>query len=140
MRNRLFHNAKNFLPFLGFSIMAGFLSALAGTAFKLGAEWVIHFSGDLYEGARRSVWWIAALILGAAALGLLAACIVSLAQSCKGGGIPTSVAAVRGIASFSWLPSVLVLPFSALVTFLGGVPLGTEGPCVQMSREVCLTD
>ena len=127
---------KNTLPFLGFSILAGFFSAVAGIAFKLGAEGAIHLSAAIYGSVRQQPVWIPVLVLGTAGLGLLASLVVSRAQSCKGGGIPASAAAVRGIVSFNWLSSVFVLPFSALLTFLGGLPLGTEGPCVQMGTAI----
>ncbi len=136
MQNRLYNNTRNLLPYLGFSIIAGFLSAVVGTVFKLGAECVIHLSGTIYDATRQNPLWLPALVIGAAVLGLIASFVVSLAQSCKGGGIPTSVAAIRGIVRFNWLPSVLVLPFSALLTFFCGLPLGTEGPCVQMGTAI----
>ena len=127
---------KNTLPFLGFSIIAGLISALWGTAFKLGAEWVIHLSSAAYGAVQQVPIWIPLLLIGAAVLGLGASILVSHAQSCKGGGIPTAVAAVRGIVDFPWLQSALILPFSALITFLSGLPLGTEGPCVQMGTAI----
>ena len=136
MKEHRCHNRKRVLPFLLFSAITGFLSAIIGTAFKLGAEGVIHLSKAIYGAVRQFPLWIPILVIGAAILGLLASFVVSLAQSCKGGGIPSSVAAVRGITPFRWLPSVLVLPFSALLTFLGGLPLGTEGPCVQMGTAI----
>ena len=136
MKNKLFPNAKNTLPYFGFSALTGCLSALLGTAFKLGAEGVIHLSGTLYAAARQAPLWLPVLIIGAALLGLAASFIVSRFHSCKGGGIPTSVAAVRGMFTFRWLPSIFVLPFSALLTFFSGVPLGTEGPCVQMGTAI----
>lgn len=135
MKNCL-HNTKRILPFLGFSILTGFLSALFGMAFKLGAEWAIHLSADVYTAVGKAPLWSALLVLGVAGLGLVSGCILSRAQSCKGGGIPSSVAAVRGIVDFKWLQSILILPFSALITFLSGLPLGTEGPCVQMGTAI----
>lgn len=135
MKNCL-HNTKRILPFLGFSVIAGLISALWGTAFKLGAEWVIHLSAHVYNAVRQVPLWSPLLVLCVAALGLISGCIISRAQSCKGGGIPSSVAAVRGIVDFKWLQSILILPFSALITFLSGLPLGTEGPCVQMGTAI----
>ena len=136
MKNYLYNDTKRILPFLGLSIVTGFLSAVIGTAFKLGAEGVIHLSATIYSAVRQNWLWIPVLVISAAALGLLASFVVSRAQSCKGGGIPASAAAVRGIVSFNWLSSVLVLPFSALLTFFCGLPLGTEGPCVQMGTAI----
>ena len=70
MQNRLYKHTKSILPFILFSILAGFLSAVAGTAFKLGAEWVIHLSATLYGAVRQNALLLPVLILGAAALGL----------------------------------------------------------------------
>lgn len=137
MRDRLCNHIKNLLlPCLVFSVAAGLLSALWVTAFKLTAEGVVHLSASIYGGVRANPMWLAALVPGAAVLGLGASFIFSLSHSCRGGGIPTSVAAIRGIVSFKWLASVFVLPISALLTFLCGLPLGTEGPCVQMGTAI----
>ena len=136
MKKHCCHRQNSILPFLVFSMITGFFSAVIGTAFKLGAEGVIHLSGTIYSAVRQYPVWLPALLLGTAALGLLASYVVSAAQSCKGGGIPSSVAAVQGITGFPWLPSVFVLPFSALITFFCGLPLGTEGPCVQMGTAI----
>ena len=136
MQKRVYKNIKKMLPYVGFSVIAGFLSAILGTVFKLGAEGIIHLSGTIYGTVRQNPIWLPLLVVGAAAVGLVASGIVSRADSCKGGGIPTSVAAVRGMVRFRWLVSVLVLPFSALLTFFCGLPLGTEGPCVQMGTAI----
>ena len=101
MKKHRFHNRNGIFPFLVFSIVTGFLSAVIGTAFKLGAEGVIHLSGAIYGAVRQFPLWIPALVIGAAVLGLLASFVVSAAQSCKGGGIPSSVAAVRGITELN---------------------------------------
>ncbi len=137
MCNRLFNHIKNLLlPCLVFSVAAGLLSAIIVTAFKLAAEAVIHLSGSIYDAVRTNPVWLPVLILGAAAIGLAASFILSFSHSCKGGGIPTSVAAIRGIVNFNWIKTIFLLPFSALLTYLCGVPLGTEGPCVQMGTAI----
>ncbi len=137
MSNRFTNYIKNQLfPCLAFSAVTGFISAILVTAFKLASEYVIHASTSIYGIVRRHPVWLLLLVLGAAAVGLAASFVLSLSRSCRGGGIPTSVAAIRGIVSFKWLAGILVLPFSALLTYFGGVPLGTEGPCVQMGTAI----
>ncbi len=137
MQNRLFNHIKNLLlPCLGFSVAAGFFSAILVTAFKVAAEFVIHLSSSVYSTVRTNPAWILLLVLGAAAIGLISSFILSYSHSCRGGGIPTSVAAIRGMVSFKWIKSVFLLPVSALLTFLCGLPLGTEGPCVQMGTAI----
>ena len=137
MNNRLLNHIKNLLlPCLAFSLTAGFLSAALVTAFKVAAEWVISLSSSLYGAVREKPVWLPLLLLGAAVIGLVSSFIFSKSRSCRGGGIPTSVAAIRGLVSFRWFASIFILPFSALLTFLGGLPLGTEGPCVQMGTAI----
>lgn len=137
MFSRLNNHVKNLLlPCVIFSVAAGILSAIIVTLFKLAAEEVIHLSSGIYAAVRTNPVWIPVLILGAAVIGLIASFILSSSHSCRGGGIPTSVAAIRGIVSFNWIKTVILLPFSALLTYLCGVPLGTEGPCVQMGTAI----
>ena len=137
MENRFTIHIKNLLfPCLCFGMTTGFISAIVVTAFKLAAEWVIHHSVGIYDAVRQKPLWLPLLVPGAALIGLTASFILSYSRSCRGGGIPTSVAAIRGIVSFKWLAGVLILPFSALLTYFCGVPLGTEGPCVQMGTAI----
>lgn len=137
MKKHSAHHIKNLLlPCLFFSILTGFLSAVLTTLFKLAAEWVIHLSGSIHGKVAADAKWLLLLVLGCAAIGLAASVILSRSRSCRGGGIPTSVAAIKGMMSFKWLASILILPFSALLTFLCGIPLGTEGPCVQMGTAI----
>ena len=130
------HITQLLLPCIGFSALAGFWAALLTTAFKLLAEWVVHISASVYSAARDNPLILPLLLLGAAAIGLISSLILSVSHSCRGGGIPTSVAAICGIFSFKWLATLLLLPISACLTFLAGIPLGTEGPCVQMGTAV----
>lgn len=136
MKHHFCHNAKRLLPFLLFSAAAGFLSAVFCIAFKFGAEGAIHLSSRVYAAVRQNPVWIPVLAIGAAALGLYASVVVSFVPSCKGGGIPSSVAAIGGTTRFNWWTSIFILPFTALLTFFCGLPLGTEGPCVQMGTAI----
>ncbi len=127
---------KSICSCIFFSILAGLFSALIITAFKIAAEKIIHLSAGIYNLVRENPIWLPLLLSLAGIIGFFASFIVSKFESCRGGGIPTSVAAIRGLFSFRWLSSVIILPFSALITFFVGVPLGTEGPCVQMGTAI----
>lgn len=137
MRKKFIDNMKNlFLPCIGFSVVAGFLSAVIITVFKLIAELVIQLSVTVYGVVRVTPALIPLLVLGTAAIGLIASFIYPLSRSSRGGGIPSSVAAIRGILNFRWWACIIILPFSALMSFFCGLPLGTEGPCVQLGTAV----
>lgn len=137
MHTKLYNYFRNLLlPCVFLSALAGFVTAIIITAFKHLADLVIRCSYAIYGSVRENPAWLPLLILGAAALGLAVSFILTRSHSCRGGGIPNSVAAIRGIVSFKWVASIFLLPLSALMTFLCGIPLGTEGPCVQMGTAV----
>ena len=56
--------------------------------------------------------------------------------SVRGGGIPTSIGILRGIITFKWLRTLLGVFIVSLGSFLIGVPLGNEGPSVQIGTAV----
>ena len=131
------HYIKNLLlPCLIFSIITGVISSLFVMAFKIASSHVVELSVRIYEYVRVNPMMLPLLVIGAAALGFIASLIIAFSHSCRGGGIPTSIAAIRGIVNFNWIKSIFFLPISALISFLAGVPLGTEGPCVQMGTAV----
>lgn len=137
MKKHHSHYIKNLLiPCLVFSVIIGVISSIIVTAFKIGANHVGDLSLAIYKTVRLNPIMLPLLILGAAALGFVASLIITYSHSCRGGGIPTSVAAIRGIVNFNWKKSIFFLPISALITFLSGIPLGTEGPCVQMGTAI----
>lgn len=136
-RDRSINYLKNILiPCLFLSGVAGILTGALIFLFKLVANLIIHESIDIYAAARSNPEYILPIILGAAVLGALAYVLLRVAPECKGGGIPTAVAALRGFVSFGWIKSIFVLFSSAMITFFAGVPLGNEGPSVQMGCAV----
>ena len=131
------HYIKNLLlPCLVFSVFTGVFSSVIITAFKHAVSLVVGLSEKIYDTVRANPAWLPLLIAGTAMLGLASALILTFAHGCRGGGIPTSIASIRGIADFQWIESIFILPISTMITFLSGVPLGTEGPCVQLGTAV----
>jgi H+/Cl- antiporter ClcA len=85
---------------------------------------------------------IPVLIAGMALAGWLAASIRKYAPEARGGEIPTAITILCGIVPFHWIKSLLSVFGSAMLTYFCGVPLGNEGPSVQMGtatiRLLCL--
>lgn len=137
MRSKFYNHIIKFLfPCVIFSALTGFWAAILITAFKFAAEWAIRASVLAYETVRANPIWLPVLIIAAALIGVAQSLILSKSHSCKGGGIPSSVAAIKGILGFRWFSGIILLPISSLLTFLAGLPLGTEGPCVQMGTAI----
>ncbi len=131
------HHIKNLLlPCLIFSIGTGVFSSIFITLFKIAVSFIVDASGNIYDTVRSTPAWLPVLIIGAAVLGLMSALILTAFKDSRGGGIPASIAAIRGITGFKWIEGLFILPFSTFITFLSGVPLGTEGPCVQMGTAI----
>ncbi len=123
-------------PCLAFSLLTGVLTGIVIYLFKICAGWVVKASLALYSFVREHPIWLPCLLLGAALLGLLSAIFLKHNKNSRGGGIPTSVAILRGLIDFHWAKNLFGLFLSSLLTFLGGVPLGTEGPSVQMGTAI----
>ena len=124
------------LPLVLFSVMTGVLTGAVIFAFKLASSAVIELSGDIYAFVRATPSLIPVLIVGAAVIGLVAAIILCIDPDCRGGGIPTAIATLQGATVIQKTFSLPIIFLSSLLTYLCGVPLGTEGPSVQMGTVV----
>ncbi len=124
------------LPCLALASAIGVLTGGVIVLFRLAATAVIGLSERIYAFVRADVRFLPLLILGAAALGLFSALVLKLARDARGGGIPTAVAAIRGLVPLKWVQGLFALFFTSLMTFLGGVPLGNEGPSVLMGASI----
>lgn len=128
---------KNLLiPCFLLSAVTGSLTGCVIFLFKLVSSHVISLSNTIYGYVREHPQYLPLLLLGALILGLLASLILHYAKDCRGGGIPTAVASVRGLLPLKWIQGLFALFGSAMLTYLGGVPLGNEGPSVQMGTSL----
>ena len=124
------------IPYILFPMIVGVLSGVLIFLFKLASSAVMHLSEQIYGFVRQNPVYLPALILGVAAIGVVSAVILKYAKECRGGGIPTAVASIRGLIPLKWIQGIFALFGSALLTYLAGVPLGNEGPSVQMGAAV----
>ncbi len=137
MKTKHFTYIQNILiPCLLFSILTGVFTGGLIFLFKLTTSYIVSFSMDAYAFVRSEPLFLPLLCVGAAVLGLCAAWLLCQAPTCRGGGIPTSVAVLRGLIDFHWVKSIFMLYVSASLSYLGGMPLGNEGPSVQMGTAV----
>lgn len=134
--NRLTYIKHILLPCVIFSMVTGVFTGSLIFGFNVAASWVMALSDGVYAYVRENPLFLPLLLLGAAALGLIAAFILRWEPNCCGGGIPTAIAQLRGLISFHWLRSLILLFSSTMITFFCGIPLGNEGPSVQMGTAV----
>ena len=124
------------LPYFVFPTVVGVVSGLVIFAFKVASSHVMHKSEEVYSFVRQNPVYLPLLILAAALIGALSAVILKLAKECRGGGIPTAVATIRGLIPLRWAECLIGLFGSSMLTYFAGVPLGNEGPSVQMGAAV----
>lgn len=134
--NRSEYTKHRLIPYLLVSVATGVLTGVLIFLFKLAASAVIRFSNEIYAYIRLHPSFLPPLVAGAALVGLAAALLLRFAPDCRGGGIPTAIALLRGLIPFNWIKSIVCLFASAMLTYLCGVPLGNEGPSVQMGTAV----
>lgn len=66
----------------------------------------------------------------------LTAVIQTLVPSAKGGGIPLAEGAARGMLKVKWLSTAAALVAGSLLSFLSGLPLGSEGPSIGVGALI----
>ena len=124
------------MPAIIFGFVTGTITSFFVTLYKYIAHHIIHYSEIGYMFVRENPYMIPLIVLSLLGISFLLAYIYRQVPNLKGGGIPTSVGILRGIISFRWLRSLIGVFFLSLISFLIGVPLGNEGPSVQMGTSI----
>lgn len=123
-------------PAFVFGSITGVLTAFAVTLYKVAAGFVISLSEKGYDLLREKTLYLIPVLLAAVGVSFFLAFLYRKIPNLKGGGIPTSIGILRGIITFKWLRNLIGIFALSLITFLSGVPLGNEGPSVQMGTAI----
>ncbi|MBQ8371280.1 MAG: chloride channel protein [Clostridia bacterium] len=134
--NRSTYIKNILLPCLLFSVITGIFTGTLIFLFKAAASFVIGKSEELYAVVRSQPGYIPLFILGMTLVGLISAVLLRCVPDARGGGIPTAIAILRGLIPFCWVKTIVFVFASSMLTYFGGVPLGNEGPSVQMGTAV----
>ena len=127
---------KHFGVGLLLGALAGALTGLVITLYKFCAKHVIHLSEQGYAYLRSHPLWLIPAVIALVGLALLLAHVYRHTTNLRGGGIPTAIGILRGWLPFRWLHNALGIFTLSLTTFLVGVPLGNEGPSVQLGTAM----
>ncbi len=134
--NRFIYIKNILLPCLILSVITGIFAGALIFLFKLSASFIIDQSEALYAYIRWHTHIVPILITGMTLVGLAAAILLKYVPDARGGGIPTAIAILRGLVTFRWVRSIIFVFISSMLTYFAGVPLGNEGPSVQMGTAV----
>ncbi|MBQ2687618.1 MAG: chloride channel protein [Clostridia bacterium] len=130
-------NYKNYFinlicPAFIFGSITGVLTAIVIVLYKKCASIIIGFSESGYSFVKSNLYYAPLVLIGFILLALLLSFLYKKAPNLKGGGIPTSIGIIRGVLPFKWFTNLVGVFFLSLTSFFVGVPLGNEGPAVQM--------
>ena len=137
MKNR-FKNyfVQMLIPSFMFGSVTGIATAVIICLYKLAAGYVIDLSGEVYGILRTSPIWLVPAVPILFALAAAFAFIYRWEPNLGGGGIPTAIGVLRGILPMKFIKNLVGVFMMSLTTFFIGVPLGNEGPSVQMGTAV----
>ena len=124
------------VPSFVFGSITGIATAIIICLYKLAAGYVIDLSGEIYSAIRTAPIWLLLVLPTLFLLASLFAFIYRKDPNLGGGGIPTAIGVLRGIFPMKSLKNLIGVFTMSLATFLVGVPLGNEGPSVQMGTAV----
>ena len=137
MKSRSWNSFFNsILPAVCFGALTGVLTSLAVNLYKYCAKHIIAFSEESYHFVGEHLYLIPVALVVFLAPAFLFAYVYKRIPNLRGGGIPTSIGILRGIISFKWLRNLIGIFSMSLVSFFIGVPLGNEGPSVQMGVAI----
>ncbi len=123
-------------PAVVFGSVTGTITAVIVTVYKFCAKHIIAFSHVGYRYLNEHLYLIPVVLAALFGLAYVFSYCYRKHPNLRGGGIPTSVGILRGEISFHWFVNVIGVFLLSLVSFLIGVPLGTEGPSTQMGTAI----
>ncbi len=123
-------------PCLFYGTVCGGLTGILIFLFKLLSKKAESFSFEAYEWAKGSPLYIALIFAALVGFGALMAFIHKKIPESKGGGIPRSEGVLRGVLTFRWLKTLIGTFFGSMISYLCGIPVGSEGPAVLMGTSV----
>ena len=123
-------------PSVVLGCLTGVLTALTVILFKLCANFSVEFSRLWYGYVEKNLFLIPLVIVLLFLIALVLFRCYKRRPNLRGGGIPTSIGVLRGILPFRWFESFAGVFLLSLAGFSLGLPLGTEGPSVQIGTAV----
>ena len=123
-------------PAVGFGAVTGAVTALVVVLYKWCAKLAVAGAEVGYHFLRGHLWCLPLVLAALGGVALLLSRVYRREPNLRGGGIPTAIGILRGQIPFRWLATLIGTFGLSLLSFLIGVPLGNEGPSVQIGTAV----
>ena len=121
------------LPVVAYGGVAGVLSGVLVGLFNFGARYLLKASESIYQSVLTHLWALPLFFLGLIALAMLMALLHKYIPNVRGSGIPNVEGSVRGVLSYKWFRTLFGTVVGSFLSFFAGLPLGSEGPSVQIA-------
>jgi H+/Cl- antiporter ClcA len=124
------------MPCLWYGILCGSVTGAFIFFFKLAAHELSHLSKTIYDLARQSPLLVCITLAALVGMAFLMYFIHRLMPESRGGGIPRSEGILRGVLSYNKFKALIGTTIGSCMSFLCGLPLGSEGPAVLIGTSL----
>lgn len=124
------------LPILVNGFTIGLIVGFLVWSYNVCAEKITEFTTDIYAAVHTNLFFLPLLILGLGLLAVLMATLLTFIPEVSGSGIPFTEGVMRGQLRYKRLKMFFGTIVGSFISFLAGLPLGAEGPSVQIGGIV----
>ncbi len=121
-----------FLPLLTKSAITGIVVGTIVTLFVLLLDILSEYAALFATSARASAWSSLVYICFMLLIAIFMFLFTSLFPEGRGSGIPRTEATALGKMSMKWWRSCVAVVIGTSLSYLSGIPVGAEGPSVQL--------
>lgn len=123
---------KKIIPNLSGSAVAGVIVGLVITIFIYLLDLISEFAHSTVQNVASDLRFLPLYILAAVCLAVVMRLIIRVLPEAKGSGVPRTEAMLNSKKKVSWWRMSLATVIGSMVSFLGGLSVGSEGPSVQL--------
>ena len=124
------------IPTLWYGVLCGSVTGAFIFFFKLAAHELSHISKLIYGLSVQSPLFVCITLLSLVGMAFLVYFLHKLMPEARGGGIARSEGILRGVLSYKRFKALVGTTIGSFISFLCGLPLGSEGPAVLIGTSI----
>ena len=124
------------MPVMLYGAFTGIVTGAVIWGYQFLVEKLLSVSQSLYSFVNQNLAFLPLLIAGLVVAASLSYLNTQLVPEVKGGGVPYAEGAARGILPLKWYRVVPAAIFGSFLSFVCGLPLGSEGPSVLIGSAL----
>lgn len=124
------------LPIICYGGIVGSLVGVIVWAYNFAAEKISETTLEIYTYVGQKLYFLPLLLLGLIALAFIVWVIIKIIPEIKGSGIPYTEGVMRGQIKYRTIHVFIGTILNSFISFFAGLPLGGEGPSVQVGGVI----